>query len=121
MIYLSFLCIIIILFIATEAINIANQLCHYGYFFPVNDSKNLVVKDDSSLYRFQVGVMSFRAVCPLTNIRTYSIIFLFFVRRFRITGLHTKLKIRIMSITLFSLLKEISEINRDTDWKTSKW
>ncbi|CAH0555392.1 unnamed protein product [Brassicogethes aeneus] len=36
-----------------EALNIANQLCQYGYFFPINDSKNLVVKDDSSLYRFQ--------------------------------------------------------------------
>ncbi|CAK1581742.1 unnamed protein product [Parnassius mnemosyne] len=36
-----------------EAINLANQLCQYGYFFPVNDSKNLVLKDDSSLYRFQ--------------------------------------------------------------------
>lgn len=37
----------------SEALNIANQLCQYGYFFPVSDSKNLVVKDDSSLYRFQ--------------------------------------------------------------------
>ncbi|XP_065202227.1 regulator of G-protein signaling 7 isoform X2 [Planococcus citri] len=37
-----------------EAVNIANQLCHYGYFFPVSDSKNLVVKDDGSLYRFQI-------------------------------------------------------------------
>lgn len=36
-----------------EAINLANQLCQYGYFFPVNDSKNLILKDDSSLYRFQ--------------------------------------------------------------------
>ncbi|KAL0842235.1 hypothetical protein ABMA28_014393 [Loxostege sticticalis] len=36
-----------------EAINLANQLCQYGYFFPVNDLKNLVLKDDSSLYRFQ--------------------------------------------------------------------
>lgn len=39
----------------SEALNLANQLCQYGYFFPVSDSKNLVVKDDSSLYRFQVG------------------------------------------------------------------
>ncbi|KAF7281017.1 hypothetical protein GWI33_005248 [Rhynchophorus ferrugineus] len=38
----------------SEALNIANQLCQYGYFFPISDSKNLVVKDDSSLYRFQV-------------------------------------------------------------------
>ncbi|GLV35945.1 uncharacterized protein CBL_09837 [Carabus blaptoides fortunei] len=37
----------------SEALNIANQMCQYGYFFPVSDSKNLVVKDDSSLYRFQ--------------------------------------------------------------------
>ncbi|KAK9732243.1 Regulator of G-protein signaling DHEX domain [Popillia japonica] len=37
----------------SEALNLANQLCQYGYFFPVNDTKNLVVKDDSSLYRFQ--------------------------------------------------------------------
>lgn len=37
----------------SEALNLANQLCQHGYFFPVNDSKNLVVKDDSSLYRFQ--------------------------------------------------------------------
>lgn len=39
-----------------EAVHIANQLCNYGYFFPVSDSKNLIVKDDSSLYRFQVGL-----------------------------------------------------------------
>ncbi|CAH1104304.1 unnamed protein product, partial [Psylliodes chrysocephalus] len=37
----------------SEALNIAHQLCQYGYFFPISDSKNLVVKDDSSLYRFQ--------------------------------------------------------------------
>lgn len=37
----------------SEALNIANQLCLHGYFFPVNDAKTLVVKDDSSLYRFQ--------------------------------------------------------------------
>ncbi|XP_054271543.1 regulator of G-protein signaling 7-like isoform X2 [Macrosteles quadrilineatus] len=37
----------------SEAVHLANQLCQYGYFFPVSDSKNLVVKDDSSLYRFQ--------------------------------------------------------------------
>lgn len=34
----------------------ANQLCQYGYFFPVSDTKNLTVKDDSSLYRFQVSM-----------------------------------------------------------------
>jgi regulator of G-protein signaling len=38
---------------SVEAVHIGNQLCQYGYFFPVNDSKNLVVKDDSTLYRFQ--------------------------------------------------------------------
>nr|XP_018911128.1 PREDICTED: regulator of G-protein signaling 7 isoform X2 [Bemisia tabaci] len=39
---------------SVEAVHLANQLCQYGYFFPVSDSKNLVVKDDSSLYRFQI-------------------------------------------------------------------
>lgn len=43
------------LLLSVEAINLANQLCQYGYFFPVNDLKNLVLKDDSSLYRFQVS------------------------------------------------------------------
>ncbi|KDR13220.1 regulator of G-protein signaling 9 isoform X2 [Zootermopsis nevadensis] len=38
---------------SVEAVHIGNQFCQYGYFFPVSDSKNLVVKDDSSLYRFQ--------------------------------------------------------------------
>lgn len=42
--------------VSVEAINLANQLCQYGYFFPVNDLKNLVLKDDSSLYRFQVSI-----------------------------------------------------------------
>lgn len=38
----------------SEALNISNQLCLHGYFFPVSDSiKTLLVKDDSSLYRFQ--------------------------------------------------------------------
>lgn len=43
-----------IVIFTVEAVHIANQLCQYGYFFPVNDSKTLTVKDDSSLYRFQV-------------------------------------------------------------------
>lgn len=43
-------------FISAEAVNVGNQLCQYGYFFPVNDLKNLVLKDDSSLYRFQVSM-----------------------------------------------------------------
>uniref|UniRef100_W8AZL5 Regulator of G-protein signaling 7 n=1 Tax=Ceratitis capitata TaxID=7213 RepID=W8AZL5_CERCA len=37
----------------SEALSIANQLCLHGYFFPVNETKTLAVKDDSSLYRFQ--------------------------------------------------------------------
>jgi regulator of G-protein signaling len=41
----------------SEALNIANQLCQYGYFFPVNDSKILVVKDDSCKeIKFQLGI-----------------------------------------------------------------
>lgn len=38
-----------------EAVHIANQLCQYGYIFPVADCKNLSVKDDNSLYRFQAA------------------------------------------------------------------
>jgi len=38
-----------------EAVHLANQLCQYGYFFPVTDCKNLSVKDDNSLYRFQAA------------------------------------------------------------------
>lgn len=38
----------------SEALSIANQLCMHGYFFPTNEyNKSLLVKDDSSLYRFQ--------------------------------------------------------------------
>ena len=33
----------------------ANLLCQFGYYFPVSEQKNLLVKDDSSLYRFQVS------------------------------------------------------------------
>ncbi|KAL9695391.1 hypothetical protein quinque_014676 [Culex quinquefasciatus] len=36
-----------------EALNISNQRCMHGYFSPVTDTKTRVVKDDSSLYRFQ--------------------------------------------------------------------
>ncbi|XP_006813443.1 regulator of G-protein signaling 9-like [Saccoglossus kowalevskii] len=36
-----------------EALHLANLFCQYGYIFPVQDIKNLVVKDDSTLYRFQ--------------------------------------------------------------------
>ncbi|CAG7817424.1 unnamed protein product [Allacma fusca] len=38
---------------SVEAIHLANLLCQHGYFFPVGDNRNLSVKDDSSLYRFQ--------------------------------------------------------------------
>ncbi|XP_077979569.1 regulator of G-protein signaling 7-like [Glandiceps talaboti] len=36
-----------------EALHFANLFCQYGYIFPVQDIKSLVVKDDSTLYRFQ--------------------------------------------------------------------
>ena len=38
----------------SEAIHLASLLCQYGYTFPVTDSKTLNVKDDGTLYRFQV-------------------------------------------------------------------
>ncbi|XP_073981636.1 regulator of G-protein signaling 7-like isoform X2 [Rhodnius prolixus] len=38
-----------------EAVHLANQLCQYGYLFPVTDCKTLTVKDDNSLYRFQAA------------------------------------------------------------------
>ncbi|KAK2157006.1 hypothetical protein LSH36_201g07000 [Paralvinella palmiformis] len=44
----------------TEALHLATLLCCYGYFFPVTDTKTLSVKDDGTLYRFQVGV----PLCP---------------------------------------------------------
>ncbi|GFN81928.1 regulator of G-protein signaling 7 [Plakobranchus ocellatus] len=37
----------------SEAVKLAVLLCHYGYIFPVGDTKNLNVKEDASLYRFQ--------------------------------------------------------------------
>lgn len=37
-----------------EAVHLANLLCQFGYYFPVQELKNLIVKDDSSLYRFQI-------------------------------------------------------------------
>jgi len=36
-----------------EAVHLANLLCQFGYYFPIGELKNLLVKDDSSLYRFQ--------------------------------------------------------------------
>ena len=47
--HIKYLC-----FIAVEAVHLANLLCQFGYYFPVSEQKNLLVKDDSSLYRFQV-------------------------------------------------------------------
>ena len=60
-----FMNIILIYFDAVEAIHLANLLCQHGYFFPVGDNRNLSVKDDSSLYRFQVrllAVIDFEAI-----------------------------------------------------------
>ncbi|XP_061383204.1 uncharacterized protein LOC116767225 isoform X2 [Danaus plexippus] len=37
----------------SEGLILANQLCQYGYLFPVSDSKVLALKDDNSLFRFQ--------------------------------------------------------------------
>ena len=48
--------------IAVEALHLATLLCQYGYFFPVGDAKTLHVKDDSSLYRFQVSHFSSSAI-----------------------------------------------------------
>ena len=39
---------------STELLHLASLLCQFGYFFPVADNKSLTVKDDGSLYRFQV-------------------------------------------------------------------
>ncbi|KAK6638005.1 hypothetical protein RUM44_008429 [Polyplax serrata] len=50
---------------SVEAVHIANQLCNYGYFFPVSDSKNLIVKDDSSFYRFQVNMKWNRSILKM--------------------------------------------------------
>ncbi|XP_022095441.1 regulator of G-protein signaling 9-like [Acanthaster planci] len=36
-----------------EAVHIGNLICQYGYIFPVQDMKVVVLKDDSALYRFQ--------------------------------------------------------------------
>jgi hypothetical protein len=33
----------------------------FGYYFPVNEQKYLLVKDDSSLYRFQVRAVQWQA------------------------------------------------------------
>lgn len=54
------------LFVTVEAIHMANLLCQHGYFFPVGEcNKGLAVKDDSSLYRFQVRRSSDKKSGPL--------------------------------------------------------
>lgn len=52
-----------------EAVRLAMLLCHYGYIFPVGDSRNLAVKEDASLYRFQVSWLVFN--CSVTCIRAF--------------------------------------------------
>ncbi|OBS72855.1 hypothetical protein A6R68_12577, partial [Neotoma lepida] len=37
----------------TEAQNLGNFIVKYGYIYPLQDPKNLILKPDSSLYRFQ--------------------------------------------------------------------
>ena len=39
---------------SAEVLHLASQLCQHGYIFPVTDTKTLSVKDDGTLYRFQV-------------------------------------------------------------------
>lgn len=63
--FLTFSCcspddmVFFLFFFPVEAIHMANLLCQHGYFFPVGEcNKNLSVKDDSSLYRFQVSTFS---------------------------------------------------------------
>ena len=41
----------------TEALHLASLLCQNGYIFPVADTKSLAVKDDGTLYRFQVRLV----------------------------------------------------------------
>uniref|UniRef100_A0A8C0WRD4 DEP domain-containing protein n=1 Tax=Castor canadensis TaxID=51338 RepID=A0A8C0WRD4_CASCN len=36
-----------------EAQNLGNFIVKYGYIYPLQDPKNLILKPDSSLYRFQ--------------------------------------------------------------------
>ena len=59
---------------AVEAVHLANLLCQFGYYFPVNELKNLMVKDDSSLYRFQVSKTAIK-IKSVHNYRTFVICF----------------------------------------------
>lgn len=47
-----------------EALHFANLLSQHGYYFPVIE-KTLVVKDDNSLYRFQVREFLQQSICFL--------------------------------------------------------
>lgn len=53
--------------LSVEAVHLANLLCQFGYYFPVNELKNLLVKDDSSLYRFQVKFHQFLYLYNMTK------------------------------------------------------
>ncbi|XP_063589637.1 regulator of G-protein signaling 7-like [Penaeus indicus] len=58
---------------SAEAIHLANLLCQYGYFFPVGESRSLIVKDDSSLYRFQLSQTASSSSSCLSNRRDSSV------------------------------------------------
>lgn len=38
-----------------EALHLATLLCQCGYYFPVSETKSLAVRDDGTLFRFQVN------------------------------------------------------------------
>lgn len=121
-------------FIFTEAVHIANMLCQYGYFFPVNDSKTLTLKDDSSLYRFQVrqrlsdkyiyvNVLVGALIDNISNIilnylRVESEIIVFDFR-FHITG-HVLKRILTTWNMRYTYQKDCCETNSDTPSKIMK-